>query len=68
MAEAGRAVSLYFEEKLAETYPSLSFPVEPEKRTREEEKPEEAEEDSDDDFVHPKRKRLKSEEKPVHIK
>ncbi|KAB5567220.1 hypothetical protein PHYPO_G00230290 [Pangasianodon hypophthalmus] len=68
VAEAGRAVSLYFEEKLALIFPDQSFPVEPEKRSRDEDTAEEAAADSDDEFVHPKRKRLKPEEKPVHIK
>ncbi|XP_047679025.1 E3 ubiquitin-protein ligase TRIM33 isoform X2 [Tachysurus fulvidraco] len=68
VAEAGKAVSLYFEEKLAMIYPDQSFPVEPEKRSRDESTTEEAAEESDDDFVQPKRKRLKPEEKPVHIK
>lgn len=68
VAEAGKAVSLYFEEKLAAIYPDQSFPVEPEKRSRDENTAEEAAEESDDDFVQPKRKRLKPEEKPVHIK
>ncbi|XP_060788352.1 E3 ubiquitin-protein ligase TRIM33 isoform X2 [Neoarius graeffei] len=68
VAEAGRAVSLYFEEKLAVIFPDQSFPVEPEKRSRDEGTAEEAAEDSDDDCVQPKRKRLKPEEKPVHIK
>ncbi|KAL7828849.1 hypothetical protein SRHO_G00324830 [Serrasalmus rhombeus] len=67
VAEAGKAVSLYFEEKLVEIYPDQSFPVEAEKRTREEEE-EEADDDSDDDFVQPKRKRLKNDEKVLHIK
>ncbi|XP_062855196.1 E3 ubiquitin-protein ligase TRIM33 isoform X2 [Trichomycterus rosablanca] len=68
VAEAGRVVSRYFEENLAATYPNQSFPDEPEKRSRDEETAEEAEDDSDDDFVQPKRKRLKPEEKPLHIK
>lgn len=60
-------MSLYFEEKLAVIYPE-GFPVEPEKRSRDEGATEEAAEDSDEDFMQPKRKRLKPEEKPVHIK
>lgn len=61
-------MSLYFEEKLALIFPDQSFPVEPEKRVRDEGAAEEAAEDSDEDFVQPKRKRLKPEEKPLHIK
>uniref|UniRef100_A0A8C7JM60 RING-type E3 ubiquitin transferase n=1 Tax=Oncorhynchus kisutch TaxID=8019 RepID=A0A8C7JM60_ONCKI len=63
VAEAGKAVSLYFEERLLELYPDESFPEVPEE-------PEEADltEDSEDEFVQPKRKRLKTDEKPMHIK
>ncbi|XP_066500215.1 E3 ubiquitin-protein ligase TRIM33 isoform X2 [Hoplias malabaricus] len=67
VAEAGKAVSVYFEEKLLEIYPDQSFPVEPEKRSREEEE-QKNEDDSDDDIVQPKRKRLKNDEKLLHIK
>lgn len=68
VAEAGKAVSLYFEEKLAEIYPDQSFPVEAEKRPQAEDEEEQPAEDSDDDFVQPKRKRLKTDEKLFHIK
>lgn len=68
MAQAGKAVSLYFEERLLELYPDESFPEVPE----EPEAPvgEEADltEDSEDEFVQPKRKRLKTDEKMLHIK
>ncbi|XP_072537555.1 E3 ubiquitin-protein ligase TRIM33 isoform X2 [Salminus brasiliensis] len=67
VAEAGKAVSLYFEEKLAEIYPDQSFPVEAEKRSHADGDGE-AEYDSDDDFIQPKRKRLKNDEKVLHIK
>uniref|UniRef100_A0A674B7H5 RING-type E3 ubiquitin transferase n=1 Tax=Salmo trutta TaxID=8032 RepID=A0A674B7H5_SALTR len=68
VAQAGKAVSLYFEERLLELYPDESFPEVPE----EPEAPvgEEADltEDSEDEFVQPKRKRLKTDEKMLHIK
>uniref|UniRef100_A0A4W4HE98 E3 ubiquitin-protein ligase TRIM33 n=1 Tax=Electrophorus electricus TaxID=8005 RepID=A0A4W4HE98_ELEEL len=67
VAEAGKAVSLFFEEKLVEIYPDQSFPVEAEKRPRAEGDGEAAD-DSDDEFVQPKRKRLKGDEKLLHIK
>lgn len=69
MALSGKAVSLCFEEKLQEIFPGQSFP-----ETTELENPdvkgkeEEDTDDSDDDFVQPRRKRLKTEEKVVHIK
>lgn len=72
VAEVGRTVSLYFETKLAEVFPNQNFPVEAEKRVREEDIPVQADldldSDSDDDIVQPKRKRLKPEDKPLHIK
>ena len=76
MAEAGKTVSLYFEEKLKELYADQSFPPVPEPEERAEERAEgravedddDVTEDSDDDFVQPRRKRLKTEEKPMHIK
>ncbi|KAI1892668.1 hypothetical protein AGOR_G00135930 [Albula goreensis] len=68
VAEAGKAVSLYFEEKLKELYPDQSFPVALDTEHRTEEEDDEVTEDSDDDFVQPKRKRLKTDEKPMHIK
>lgn len=67
MAEAGKAVSMYFEEKLAEIYPDQSFPLEAEKRSLSDADGE-VDDDSDDDFVQPKRKRLKNDEKLLHIK
>ncbi|XP_040193378.1 E3 ubiquitin-protein ligase TRIM33 isoform X3 [Rana temporaria] len=75
VAQAGKAVLLYFEDKLPEIYPDRTFqplsdfePVEEEEEEEEEEDDGEITEDSDDDFVQPRRKRLKSDEKPVHIK
>ncbi|XP_076133447.1 E3 ubiquitin-protein ligase TRIM33 isoform X2 [Alosa pseudoharengus] len=80
VAEAGKAVSLYFEERLKELYPDQSFPLAPDHdpstdKDKEKEEAgaaaaaaadEEVTDDSDDD-VQPKRKRLKTE-KPMHIK
>ncbi|KAL4648343.1 E3 ubiquitin-protein ligase TRIM33 [Arapaima gigas] len=62
VAEAGKAVSLYFEEKLKELYPDQSFPP------TQDDEDEDVTEDSEDDVVQPKRKRLKVDEKPMHIK
>ncbi|XP_035237028.1 E3 ubiquitin-protein ligase TRIM33 isoform X1 [Anguilla anguilla] len=81
VAEAGKAVSLYFEERLKELYPDQDFPPAPEAEGRDEVRPEgqaegrapeeeddEVTEDSDDDFVQPRRKRLKTDDKRLHIK
>ncbi|KAM9320669.1 E3 ubiquitin-protein ligase TRIM33 isoform 1-T1 [Gastrophryne carolinensis] len=65
VAQAGKAVALYFEDRLIEIYPDRTFPPLPE---FEPEDDGEITEDSDEDFVQPRRKRLKSDEKPVHIK
>ncbi|TRY82436.1 hypothetical protein DNTS_007886 [Danionella cerebrum] len=68
VAEAGKAVSMYFEEKLLEVFPDQSFPIIMEKET-EVEPEKEVSEDSDDDYIQPKRKRLKPDvEKMLHIK
>lgn len=67
MAEAGKAVIMYFEEKLLEIFPDQTFPVVAEEPRADGD--EEAAEDSDDDFVQPKRKRLKVDvEKLMYIK
>ncbi|KAK7884849.1 hypothetical protein WMY93_027972 [Mugilogobius chulae] len=68
MAISGKAVSLYFEEKLLELFPGQTFPDNPESETVEEKQNQEDSEDSEDDFVQPRRKRLKTDEKVVHIK
>ncbi|XP_029291565.1 E3 ubiquitin-protein ligase TRIM33 isoform X2 [Cottoperca gobio] len=69
MAISGKAVSLCFEEKLQETFPEQSFPETPESECPDtKEKVEEDTEDSEDDFLQPRRKRLKTDEKVVHIK
>lgn len=69
MAISGNAVSLYFEEKLEEIFPGQSFPETPEPDSPDEkEKEEEDTDDSEEDFIQPRRKRLKVDEKVVHIK
>ncbi|XP_029428317.1 E3 ubiquitin-protein ligase TRIM33 isoform X2 [Rhinatrema bivittatum] len=66
VAQAGKAVALYFEDKLPEIYPDRIFQPLPEFEHEEDDG--EITEDSDEDFVQPRRKRLKSDERPVHIK
>ncbi|KAM4700329.1 E3 ubiquitin-protein ligase TRIM33 isoform 5-T5 [Discoglossus pictus] len=66
VAQAGKAVALYFEDKLPEIYPDRTFQPLPEFEPEEDDG--EVTEDSDEDFVQPRRKRLKSDERPVHIK
>lgn len=68
VAEAGKAVSLYFEERLLEIFPEQTFPVVMEKETQIEAEKEDSD-DSDDDIIQPKRKRLKVDtEMLLHIK
>ncbi|KAM9003093.1 E3 ubiquitin-protein ligase TRIM33 [Sarcophilus harrisii] len=66
VAQAGKSVALYFEDKLTEIYSDRTFPPLPE--FEQEEDDGEITEDSDEDFIQPRRKRLKSDERPVHIK
>ncbi|KQL51958.1 E3 ubiquitin-protein ligase TRIM33 [Amazona aestiva] len=66
VAQAGKAVALYFEDKLPEIYPDRTFQPLPE--FEQEEDDGEITEDSDEDFIQPRRKRLKSDDRPVHIK
>lgn len=70
MAVSGEAVSLYFEDKLKEMFPGQSFPeaTELEEVPDMKEKEEDDTDDSGDDFVQPRRKRLKTDDKVVHIK
>lgn len=69
MAISGKAVSLYFEEKLQEMFPGQSFPETPEPESLDENPKEENDtDDSEEDFIQPRRKRLKTDEKTVHIK
>lgn len=69
MAVFGQAVGVYFEEKLQQIFPGQDFPevAEAEESPNTKEKEEETD-DSDDDFVQPRRKRLKTDEKVMHIK
>ncbi|XP_041801515.1 E3 ubiquitin-protein ligase TRIM33 isoform X4 [Chelmon rostratus] len=69
MAISGEAVGLYFEEKLQEMFPGQSFPERPETEDTPDTK-EKEEDDTDDseEDLQPRRKRLKTEEKVVHIK
>ncbi|KAK5894255.1 hypothetical protein CesoFtcFv8_010967 [Champsocephalus esox] len=67
MAISGKAVSLYFEEKLQESFPGQSFPETPQTEGPATEEKEDTE-DSDEDFIQPRRKRLKIDEKVFHIK
>lgn len=66
VAQAGKAVALYFEDKLTEIYSDRTFAPLPE--FEQEEDDGEVTEDSDEDFIQPRRKRLKSDERPLHIK
>ena len=59
-------MSVYFEEKLLELYPDQTFPAETEEEVKAAE--DELTEDSEDEFVEPRRKRLKTHEKALHIK
>ena len=70
MAISGKAVSLYFEEKLREIFPEQNFPetTEPESMETEEKEGDVDTDDSGEDFIQPRRKRLKTDEKVVHIK
>ncbi|XP_044066947.1 E3 ubiquitin-protein ligase TRIM33 isoform X2 [Siniperca chuatsi] len=69
MAISGKAVSLYFEEKLQEMFPDQSFPETPEPESLDtKEKEDDDTDNSEEDFLQPRRKRLKTDEKVVHIK
>ncbi|XP_047222993.1 E3 ubiquitin-protein ligase TRIM33 isoform X3 [Girardinichthys multiradiatus] len=69
MAISGKAVSLYFEEKLQEMFPDQNFPDSPDPESSDEKEREDVDtEDSEEDFIQPRRKRLKTDEKVVHIK
>ncbi|NXM33889.1 TRI33 ligase, partial [Oxyruncus cristatus] len=65
IANDSPAVALYFEDKLSEIYPDRTFQPLPE--FEQEEDDGEITEDSDEDFIQPRRKCLKSDEKTVHI-
>lgn len=68
MAEAGKAISMYFEEKLLEIFPDQTFLVVTEEPRADDNK-EDAEDSDSDDFIQPKRKRLKGDaENLMHVK
>lgn len=69
MAMFGQAVGVYFEEKLRQIFPGQDFPevAEAEEAPSAKEKEEDTD-DSDEDFVQPRRKRLKTDEKLLHFK
>ncbi|XP_028265700.1 E3 ubiquitin-protein ligase TRIM33 isoform X2 [Parambassis ranga] len=69
MAVSGNAVDLYFEEKLQEIFPGQNFPETPESEISDEKEKEDNDtDDSEEDFIQPRRKRLKTDEKVLHIK
>ncbi|XP_065817187.1 E3 ubiquitin-protein ligase TRIM33 isoform X1 [Labrus bergylta] len=69
MAISGKAVSLYFEEKLSEIFPGQNFPETPESESMDTQAKEDNDtDDSEEDFIQPRRKRLKTDEKVLHIK
>lgn len=68
MAISGKAVSLYFEEKLQEMFPNQTFPDSPDPESSDEREREEVETEDSEDDIQPRRKRLKTDEKVFHIK
>lgn len=69
MAVFGQAVGIYFEEKLRQIFPGEEFPevAEMEETPNTKEKEEDTD-DSEEEYIQPRRKRLKTEEKLMHIK
>ncbi|GCB73317.1 hypothetical protein scyTo_0002473 [Scyliorhinus torazame] len=67
VAQAGKALESYFEAKLRVVYLDRTFTPLAESDSDHEDEAH-VSEDSDDDFVQPRRKRLKSDDRPVHIK
>ncbi|NXH17459.1 TIF1A factor, partial [Bucco capensis] len=63
VADAGMKLEEYFEELLRNLYPDRKFPVQPSCQSETENL--ELTDDSDDDFVQPRKKRLKGEERQV---
>ncbi|MEQ2219283.1 hypothetical protein XENOCAPTIV_015321 [Xenoophorus captivus] len=56
MAISGKAVSLYFEEKLQEMFPDQNFPDSPDPESSDEKEREDVDtEDSEEDFIQPRR-------------
>uniref|UniRef100_A0A8C8RGW7 RING-type E3 ubiquitin transferase n=1 Tax=Pelusios castaneus TaxID=367368 RepID=A0A8C8RGW7_9SAUR len=65
VADAGMKLEAYFEELLKTLYPEREFPIQPYCRS-ERENPEFSDDsDDDDDFVQPRKKRLKGEERQL---
>ncbi|PKU35353.1 transcription intermediary factor 1- hypothetical protein [Limosa lapponica baueri] len=63
VADAGMKLEVYFEELLRNLYPDRKFPVQPNCQS-EKDNPE-LTDDSDDDFVQPRKKRLKGEDRQL---
>ncbi|NXA15995.1 TIF1A factor, partial [Sapayoa aenigma] len=63
VADAGMKLEAYFEELLRNLYPERKFPVQPNSQS-EKDNPE-LTDDSDDDFVQPRKKRLKGEDRQL---
>ncbi|XP_009286686.1 PREDICTED: transcription intermediary factor 1-alpha [Aptenodytes forsteri] len=63
VADAGMKLEAYFEELLKNLYPERKFPVQPNCQS-EKDNPE-LTDDSDDDFVQPRKKRLKGEDRQL---
>ncbi|NXL87854.1 TIF1A factor, partial [Alectura lathami] len=63
VADAGMKLQAYFEELLRNLYPGRKFPVQPNCQS-EKDNPELGD-DSDDDFVQPRKKRLKGEDRQL---
>ncbi|XP_014112384.1 PREDICTED: transcription intermediary factor 1-alpha [Pseudopodoces humilis] len=61
VADAGMKLEAYFEDLLRNLYPERKFPVQPNSQS-EKDNPE-LNDDSDDDFVQPRKKRLKGEDR-----
>ncbi|XP_062425731.1 transcription intermediary factor 1-alpha isoform X2 [Rhea pennata] len=63
VADAGMKLEAYFEELLKSLYPERKFPVQP--NCQSEKDNAELTDDSDDDFVQPRKKRLKGEDRQL---
>ncbi|NXH91274.1 TIF1A factor, partial [Edolisoma coerulescens] len=63
VADAGMKLEAYFEDLLRNLYPERKFPVQPSSQS-EKDNPEDTD-DSDDDFVQPRKKRLKGEDRQL---
>lgn len=63
VADAGMKLEAYFEDLLSNLYPERKFPVQPNSQS-DKDNPE-LTDDSDDDFVQPRKKRLKAEDRQL---